>query len=149
MDDKSKIAKDASKYIQYTTKKNASEQELKIDEQGRICVDKYKKTTINHVALANNFVKLANVVPMPPLSRKIIQLRLVNPGITITGICLQTGLLATEVKLYEQEGINRMTSYLRKTSLQEATDKFNTDSAVEYAVKNLNMQGKDNSLFKG
>ncbi len=149
MDDRSKIAKDASNYIQYTTKKNVSDQQLKIDDQGRICVDKYKKTTINHVAVANNFVKLANVVPMPSLSRKIIQLRLVNPGITITGICLQTGLVAGEVKLYEQEGVNRIKAYLQKTSLQEATDKFNSESAVEYAVKNLNMQGKDNSLFKG
>ncbi len=145
MHDQSKSAKQAEDYIRYATKKDVVHKELVQD--GKIKVDSRKSTTIRHAELANNFVKLASIVPMSPISRKIIQLRLVNPGISITGVSLQTGLLAHEIKAYETEGLKRITQYLDKTSLQEATDKFNTERTVEHAVKNLNMQGKDNSLL--
>ncbi len=148
MDNQSKSAKQAEDYIRYTTKQDVKQREIKLDDQGRICVDKHKSTTINHVALANNFVKLASIVPMSQISRKIIQLKLVNPGITMTGVSLQTGLLAHEIKSYEKDGLNRMSDFIRRTSLQEATNKANSDSAIEYAIKNLNMQGKENSLLK-
>lgn len=144
----SKTTNKAEDYIRYATKQDVQQRELKVDEQGRICVDKHKSTTINHVAVANNFVKLAAIVPMNAMSRKIIQMKLVNPGISVTGISLQVGLLAHEIKQYERDGLNRITDFIRRTSLQEATDKANSDSAVEYAIKNLNVQGKDNSLLK-
>lgn len=148
MDNQSQTAKSAEDYIRYTTKQAVHQRDIKVDEQGRICVDKRVSKTINHVALANNFVKLASIVPMGRISRKIIQMKLVNPGISYTGISLQTGLLAHEIKAYEREGINRIEAYLKRTDLQEAIDKTNRDSAVEHAVKNLNVQGKDNSLLK-
>ena len=148
MDDQAKTAVKAEDYIRYQTRQEVKQRDIKVDEQGRICVDKHKSTTINHVELANNFVKLASIVPMSPMSRKIIQLRIVNPGISITGVSLQVGLLAHEIKAYEQDGINRITSFLKRTSIQESIEKANSESAVEYAVKNLNMQGKENSLLK-
>ncbi len=149
MDHRSQTAKEAEKYIQYTTKQDPTKNQLQINEQGQIKVDKRTNTTINHVALANNFVKLAAIVPMPTVSRKIIQLRLVNPGITITGICLQTGLRSAEVGLYEQEGVNLIKDYLKKTDLQAAIDKANKTSSIDSDIKNLNKQGKHNSLFDG
>lgn len=148
MDNQSRSSKQAEDYIRYTTKQDVKQKEIRVDEQGRICVDKHKTTTINHAALANDFVKLASMVPMSRISRKIIQLKLVNPGISMTGVSLQTGLLAHEITKYEKEGLNRITDFIRRTSLQEAKDKFNSDSTIEDAVKNLNVQGKENSLLK-
>lgn len=149
MDDQTKSARQAEDYIRYTTKKDVQQKNIGVDEHGRIRVDRHKTTTINHVALANNFVKLASIVPMSPISRKIIQLKLVNPGISMTGVSLQTGLLAGEIKAYEKDGINRISDFIRRTSLQEATDKFNTDRIIENEVKNLNVQGKENSILNG
>lgn len=148
MDNQSKSANKAEDYIRYETRQEVKQREIKLDEHGRICVDKHKSTTIDHKALASNFFKLAQVVPMSRISRKIIQLKLVNPGISITGVSLQTGLLAHEINEYEKDGINRISEYIKKTSLEEASGKANRDAAVEIAVKNLNKQGKENSLLK-
>lgn len=146
--DISSTARKAEDYIRYATKKEVKQKEIRLDEHGRICVDKHKSTVIDHKALASNFVKLASVVPMSAISRKIIQMKLINPGISMTGVSLQMGLLAHEISAYEKEGLNRISEYIRRTSLQEASEKANTDSAIERAVKNLNLQGKDNSLLK-
>lgn len=147
MFDQSKSAKQAEDYIRYTTRQNVKQRDL-IDEYGNIKVDSRKSTTINHVELANTIIKLVGVVPMSPYSRKVLLLKVSNPGITMTGVSLQTGLLAHEIKAYEKEGINRVSDYMRRTDIQEGIDRFNRDSTVENAVKNLNMQGKDNSLLK-
>lgn len=147
MNDQSKSAHKAEDYIRYVTKKDVKQREL-VDANGKIHVDSHKSTTINHVALANDFVKLAGIVPMSQVSRKIIQMKLVNPGISMTGISIQTGLLAHEIKQYEKDGINRISDFIRRTSIEEAKEKANSNSAVEVAVKNLNLQGKDNSLLK-
>lgn len=148
VNDKSVVAKKAEDYIRYATKQDVKHKEIRLDEQGRICVDKHKSTVIDHKALASNFVKLASIVPMSAISRKIIQMKLVNPGISMTGVSLQMGLLAHEINSYEKDGINRISEYIRRTSLQEASEKANADSSVKRAVKNLNVQGKDNSLLK-
>lgn len=147
MNDKSKSAQQAEDYIRYTTKQDVKQKDL-VDENGNIKVDRRTSKTINHAALANDFIKLVSMVPMSPISRKIMQMKIINPGISMTGVSLQTGLLAHEIKAYENEGVNRIIEFLRKTSLEDAKEKFNSDSAVEYAVKNLNLQGKDNSLLK-
>ncbi len=143
----SKTTRNAEDYIRYVTKQDVKQRDL-VDANGRIHVDSHKSTTINHAALANDFVKLAGIVPMSAISRKIIQMKLVNPGITMTGVSLQTGLLAHEIKQYEKDGINRISDFIRRTSIEEAKEKANSDSAVEVAVKNLNLQGKENSLLK-
>lgn len=144
----SKITSKAEDFIRYTTKQEVKNRDINLDSQGRICVDKHKSTTINHVAVANNFVKLASIVPMMAVSRRIIQMKISNPGITMTGVSLQTGLLAHEIKAYEKDGINRISEFLRRTSLQEATDKANSDKSIETTIKNINLQGTNNSLLK-
>lgn len=147
MKDQSNKAKAAEDYIRYATKQDVHQKQIELDAQGRIKVDQYKSKTINHVELANTFVKLASVVPMHKISRRIIQMKLVNPGISVTGISLQTGLRSNEIKAYETDGINRIVDYMKKTDLQESTDKFNAERVIEAEVKNLNLQGNKNSLL--
>lgn len=149
MDDQSKIAKRAEDYIRYTTKQEVKQREIKVDEQGRLCVDKRKSTRIDHKALANQFVKLAGVVPgITPLGRKIITTRLLNPGISTMGIGLSLGMRDAEVLKYERDGLHRIKMFMASNDLAEAAEKANKDRLVTDAVKNLNLQGKSNSLLK-
>lgn len=149
MDEQSKKARQAEEYIRYATKQEVKHKDIEVDEQGRICVDKHKSIKVDHLALATQFIKLANVIPgITTIGRKIITTRLINPGISTAGIGLSVGLRDTEVLAYERDGLNRMKEYIGKTSLGEATEKANRDNLVSEAVKNLNLQGKDNSLLK-
>lgn len=132
--------------IQHATKKEYKQKELKLDDSGRILVDNHKHTHLNHVGLANAIVKFANIVPgIHGLARKIISMRIVNPGISTTQIGLSFGLRDIEVLKYEREGINRIKSFLATTSLQEASNKFNVERAIMNEVKNFNMM-KNNPL---
>lgn len=145
----SKTTNKAEDYIRYATKQEVKQRDIKVDEHGRICVDKHKSIKVDHVALANNFIKLANVVPgISAIGRKIITTRLLNPGISTTGIGLSVGMRDDEVLKYERDGINRIKEFIGRTSFQEANDKANRDRLVDEAVKNLNLQGKENSLLK-
>lgn len=148
MDEQSKIAKNAEAYIRYTTKQEVKQRELKVDEHGRICVDSHKSIKVDHEALANNFLKLSGVCPgIPVIGRKIIQTRLMNPGISTEGIGLAMGLRNDEVLAFERDGINRIKQFIGSTSFQEANEKASRDKLVDDTVKNLNLQGKNNSLL--
>lgn len=148
MDDQSKSAKKAVDYIQYTTKQEVKHKDLQLDEHGRIKVDSHKSIKIDHVALATQFIKLAGVVPgITTIGRKIIQTRLMNPGISTTGIGLQLGMRDSEILKYERDGLNRIKQYINEGSLQVAAEKANKDRMVTEAVKNLNLQGNKNSLL--
>lgn len=145
----SKSARTAENYIRYTTKQEVKQRDIKVDEKGRICVDKHHSIKVDHVALANNFIKLASVVPgISNIGRKIITTRLLNPGISTTGIGLSIGMRDDEVLKYERDGISRIKEFIGRTSFQEANDKANRDKLVDDAVKNLNLQGQNNSLLK-
>lgn len=149
MDDKSKRAIQAEDYIKYTTKQDVKQKDIKIDDQGRICVDKHNSIKIDHVAVAEQFIKFANVIPgIHPMGRKIITTRLLNPGISTSGIGLSIGMRDYEVLQYERDGINRIKEFIGKTSFQEGVEKANRDGIVDEAVKNLNLQGDSNSLLK-
>ena len=145
----SKSAKSAEQYIQYATKQDVKHKDITLDEHGRINVDRHKSIKIDHVALATQFIKMANVVPgVSALSRKIINTRLINPGISTTGIGLSLGLRDAEVLKYERDGLSRIKEFLSRISMEDAVAKANRDNLVNEAFKNLNLQGKDNSLLK-
>lgn len=142
----SKSSLKAIDHIQRTTKREFKQKELKLDEQGKILVDNHKHTHLDHAGLANALVKFANVVPgIHALSRKIISMRIVNPGISTTKIGLTFGMRDDEILKYERDGINRIKSFLATTSLQEASNKFNVERAIMNEVKNFNMM-KNNPL---
>lgn len=149
MDNQSKSARKAEDYIRYATKQDVKQKDIKLDDQGRICVDRHKSIKVDHVALATQFIKMANITPgIHQLSRKIISTRIMNPGISTAGIGLSMGMRDVEVLKYERDGLNRIKEYIRLTSLEEAAEKYNRDIIVEDAVKNLNLQGDNNSLLK-
>lgn len=148
MDDQAKSAKRAEDFIRYTTKNEVKQRDIKLDDEGRICVDKHKSIKIDHVALATQFIKLASVVPgITTLGRHIIQKRLMNPGISTAHIGLSLGMRDVEVLKYEREGLNRIKQFIGNTSFQEVVSKANRDNLVTEAVKNLNLQGDKNSLL--
>lgn len=148
MDHQSESAKKAEDYIKYQTKQEVKQRDLKLDEHGRICVDKHKSIKIDHVALAEQFIKYANVVPgISNLSRRIITTRIMNPGISTTALGLSIGLRDSEVLKHERDGLNRIKEFIGRTSFQEGIEKSNRDNLVTEAVKNLNLQGKNNSLI--
>ncbi len=149
MDDKSKAAHQAEDYIRYTTKQEVKQKDLKLDDQGRICVDKHKSIRIDHVALAQQIIKYVSITPgIHPLAIKIIHTRIMNPGISTTGIGLSVGLRDAEVLAYERDGLNRTKEFISRTSFEEGVEKANRDGIVDEAVKNLNLQGANNSLLK-
>lgn len=148
MDNQSKSAKKAQDYIQYATRQEVKHKDLKIDEHGRICVDSHKSIKIDHIALAEQFIKMANIVPgITTISRKIITTRIMNPGISTTALGLSVGMRDTEVLAYERDGLNRIKEFIGRTSFQEAVEKSNRDNIVTDSVKNLNLQGTKNSLL--
>lgn len=149
MDDQSQIAKDASAYIMHETGVDVTkEKEVKVDEHGRIMVDTVVSKKVDHIALANEFIKLVGIVPgLPLMSRKVMMTRMVNPGIRTADIGAAFGLLSSDVLAYEREGVNRITDYIRKQSIHDAAHKFNMDSTSQADALNLNMQGKSNSLI--
>lgn len=149
MNNQSESAKSAEQYIQYATKQDVKHKEITLDEHGRINVDRHKSIKVDHVALATQFIKMANVVPgISALSRRIITTRLINPGISTTGIGISLGMRDAEVLKHERDGLNRIKQFLSRISTEDAVAKANRDNLVNEAVKNLNLQGKDNSLLK-
>lgn len=145
----SKTTKNAEDYIRYTTKQDVQQREIKVDDQGRICVDKHKSITVDHVALATGIIKLVNAIPgIHQISLKVISTRILNPGISTTGIGISMGMRDDEILNYEKDGLNRVKEFLGRTSLGEAVEKSNRDNLVDEAVKNLNLQGNNNSLLK-
>lgn len=149
MDNQSKSAKKAEDFIRYTTKQEVKQKDIKVDADGRICVDRHKSIKVDHVALAEQFIKFANVIPgISTLARRIITTRIMNPGISTTGIGLAIGLRDAEVIKHERDGLNRIKEFIGRTSFQEGVEKANRDGLVDEAVKNLNLQGDNNSLLK-
>lgn len=150
--DKSNAAKEAEKYIQQETGHVQKAADIKVDENGQIVVDKRRKITINHAGVANDITKIANMVPgLSPMSRKVLSIRVINPGITTMGISLATGISEMDVKAYERDGLERIKGYLRDNlNYKDAAEKAAKDNVVSRAIAGeLNKQGSKNSLLKG
>lgn len=139
-------AKDAEKYIKQHHKSDNVDLGLNIQD-GMIQVDSRKRTTVNHVATANTIIKFINITPgLHPMSRKIMTMRIANPGIKFGTIGLACGLRDYEVRQYEKDGIHRVKNYMETYSVQDGINKFNTQATVEQAVKN-EMKLKNNPLL--
>lgn len=134
---------EARKYIRYSTGRDANDKAIELDEQGRLKVDEHRQIKVDHVALANVVLKYINVIPgIPHLSRKIMNLRIVNPGMSNMATALALGIREHEIPLWEQEGLYRVKQFISRISMQDATDKFNTERLIEAEIKNMN---KDNA----
>lgn len=149
--DQSESARQAEKYIKQETGATASNADIKVDDNGQIIVDKRRKIRIDHAGVASDIVKIANMVPgISPMSRKVLSIRCINPGITTLGISMATGISEIDVKMYEREGLNRIKQYLRDNlNYKDASEKAAKDNVVSKAIAGeLNLQGSKNSLLK-
>lgn len=149
--DKSNLAKNAEAYIKYETGQEVKRPEITVSKDGRINVDKRRSIRIDHKGVASDIVKIANMVPgLSTMSRKVLSIRCINPGITTLGISLATGINEMNVKMYEREGLDKIKYYLRNNlSYNDSVEKASKDNVVSKAiVGELNKQGNKNSLLK-
>lgn len=103
---------------------------------------KSKKTTINHMELLSALAKFISFVKMPVQSKEIMLSKITHPGLTNMEIALQRGMRVQDVEAYEAEGKARTVAALNSLPLQEAINKYNRDSAVDNAVKNIQHDDK-------
>lgn len=91
------------------------------------------KKNIDHVKTASAMVKFINCVPMSPEIKKIMVLRIGNPltkksEMTHLAIALQLGMREEEVFQLERIGIEKVSKYMERTTIQDGINSFNKDS---------------------
>lgn len=114
-------------------------------------VDQRKSTKVSHVEMANTLLKYINIVPgISTVGRKVMSMKIVNPGINMDQVAIALGLRVHECIAYERDAMERVKNYMRSLSVQEGINKFNTERLVENEVKNLNRATKgSNPIFTG
>lgn len=146
--DKSASARKAEDFIKYQTGANESSPNISVDKQGRINVDRVRKIRIDHKHVASDILKMVHIIPNMSLnSRRVMSIRVMNPGITTMGISLSTGLPELSVKQYEREGLEKIKDHLRKTKYDDVVEKAVKDIKNE-KIDNYNLQGQKNSLLQ-
>lgn len=128
-----KTPEEAKKYIEAVTKKPFKE-EVDLDNP-----NVKKNIKVNHEGIANSFMKLVTMTKMSPISRKVMIMKMENPGISNMRVAITCGLMEPEVIKYEKEGIESCKKTLNKYSMQDSIDKANTDGIVEDAVRKLKL----------
>lgn len=128
---------EAEKYIRQNTKGKMDDKSLGIEvEDGKICVDSTKSIRADHLVLASSLTKFIEMTPgMHPISKKIMKLRIVNPGYTSDTVAIVLGLRKLEVEAYEQDGKNRVKEYMRTTDFNDCVNSANRSSIVEHAIR--------------
>ncbi len=97
---------------------------------------KREKIVLKHEETANAFIKIIYATPMKNIIKEIMIMRVANPALkrgemSYTNIALKTGLRLEEVMNLEQEGINIVRNYMRKTSLPDGIGNFNKQGKVD------------------
>ena len=106
-----------------------------------------RKEHISHIDTANALIKIINVTPgIHAISRKVMSMRIINPGISVLAVALELGIRELDVVKYEKQGKERVKAFIDRSSLQEHTNKFNVERSIENELKNLN-KTKQNPLL--
>jgi hypothetical protein len=139
---------EAEKYIQRHAKGKAPNSSLGIEvEDGKINVDSRKTIHADHMRLAESLTKFINMTPnMNPISKKIMTMKIVNPGYTSDSVAIILGLRKVEVEAYELDGKNRVKEYMCTTDFNDCIKKFEQNGVVERAVKNC--FAKDSKIIR-
>lgn len=100
------------------------------------------RTVIDHKRTAHLFIKLIVSSQAHPLITKIMSLRLLGAApryqpMTITGIALALGLRRHDVKRFEKEGIDHVSQFMKRVSVEDARNKFNQNSRNLRDLKNV------------
>lgn len=142
----SKKSQEASEYLLRATKGKVSGADSLVKD-GKLNITSHRSNTINHLAVANDMIKVINTMPgLPTMCRKVMCYRILNPGITDMGVALSLSLRLDVVRKYETEGKSRVAEYLRRTDIDDNIDKFNADRIIQNELKNMNKQGNKNPL---
>jgi|SRR5665213_77305 len=145
--DQSAKAKHAIKEIERITKKPFKQADVRNAQGGINYTSKKASETRDHIAIANDMIKIINTTPrLPQMCRKVMCYRILNPGITDMGVALSTGLRVDVVRQYEKEGKAIVGEYMRKIDLTDAHGKFDVDASIQNELRNMNKQGKNNAL---
>lgn len=134
------IAKAASAgiaYIEHHNKKKFTQKDLV--KNGKIVVDDVTKKTYHHSEVANQMLKVINMTPgISRTTKQVMSMKIINPGISDMKVALSLGMREVDVYKYEEQGKIACTAFMRRVSLQECTDKFNVDEAIQKELKNMN-----------
>ena len=128
MVDRFKNTEDAEKFIVDLLKDDKS---LSDDKE------KQRAITINHVPLANAFTKLIATAPISSICKKVMIVKIMNPGITEIRVAIILGIKTKDVKRYEQEGLHICKELLKRVDLQGATNKYNAEEQIQREVNRL------------
>lgn len=146
--DQSAKAKHAIKEIERITKKPFNQSDVRNRQGGINYTGKKSPETRDHVAIANEMIKIINTTPrLPTVCRKVMCFRILNPGITDMGIALSMMLRVDVVRKYEAEGKAIVSEYMKKIDLTDAHGKFDVDASIQNELRNMNKQGKKNALI--
>lgn len=123
---------EARKYIKKNSNNKVSDSDLGIQvENGRVKYATKKKITVNHVEMAETITKFIAMTPkMHILSRKIMTMKIVNPGMTTTQVGLALGLRDHEVTAYETDGKNRVKDFMRVAAVGDVIDTFHSNKGA-------------------
>lgn len=133
--------KEAKAYLEKHFKKPLSEIDKNFNQDGKINVDRKRSIKVDHLETANVLLKLINVTPMHYMCKRIMTFKIQNPGIDNLRVAWTFGIQTSDVVKYEADGKKACMAYMKKTSLQEGVDKFNSEQIVSNAVKNLGVNG--------
>jgi hypothetical protein len=142
----SKTTAKAQDYLTHMTKGKVTGADSLVKD-GKLNITSHRSRTVNHLAVANEMIKVITTTPgLPTMCRKIMCLRILNPGITDMGVALSVGLRVDVVRKYEAEGKHRVSEYMKSTDIADNIEKFNTDRIIQNELKNMNKQGDKNPL---
>jgi hypothetical protein len=94
----------------------------------------------SHAEVASQAIKVVNSLPLDPFVKKVMTLRIIGPLITghersHMSIALELGAPIDDVIQAEEYGTEFVENAMAKCSMPDFIGKFNSDRAVENAVK--------------
>lgn len=101
-----------------------------------------KVSNYSHQQVASQLIKVVNSLKIDPFVQKVMTLRILGPMITGNerthiSIALELGATIDDVEQAEAYGMQIVGEMLEKVSMPDFIEKFNRDSRVEKAVKEL------------
>jgi hypothetical protein len=101
-----------------------------------------ERVQFDHMAIANQAIKLINGLNVDWLVKKVVTLRIMAPigtgrGRTHSSIALELGVSEKDVIQAEEYGKQVMFDAMNRTDLQEIIDKHNLDRAAEDAMRTV------------
>lgn len=119
-------AQQARNYLTRHTKGQICDNDFGLQvKDGIIKTNLQKKVRVDHVKTAEALVKFINMTPMlNKISRKIMTLKITNPGISIERISILCALRKDEIDAYEVEGVQVVRNFMRMVSIDDGVKAF-------------------------